>query len=579
MLKNRIRISYLCLALAMSGLVFGIAHQHGFTNFYMVNDDTRQQTYWMQQWQDPELYKNDPLTQYAKSYVPWGIKAINFIPARFINPLTFSKILAGILFVISSLFLFGLALQFNDEISAFLSICVYFLMGSFMMKISGGISQSFVFPLLIAYLYFISRDNLKAAAVTILAQSVLNPYCFLLCTVTHIFYLLHNHLDSILAVLRKIYGSFLSLIGKERYERPTYYRPASLEKLPGEPLIPPMTFLLLNVPILVGVVLMFFKYVVCVNPEIGRLITESQMIGHPEYTSAGRYELYPLPSLFRELFISPWIFNAPFTQAGPVIGWIYMSILVLVVVYAVLNWKRIGSFKPFRVFLYLAPASLLLYAVSRAYYIKLFIPGRYIEYSVNIFYCLVIAVCIRIAIESMGLRKCAVPIVGALALLGAIRLHNVGLYDFSRDAGLYNYFDQQTAKSALVAGHPELMDNVLTFGKRKVFVSYELSHTWIQPYWSKIKKRTEDFFAAYYSTNPDDVRKFAKANGIDFLVVREFDFSPDAFKAPVYFQPFDDQIKSIARPDAKFAVLDKESFPPTFMCMGIRVLKMSSKNE
>ncbi len=36
--------------------VYLVAHWHTLTNPYVLNDDVRQQIFWMQQWLDPELY-------------------------------------------------------------------------------------------------------------------------------------------------------------------------------------------------------------------------------------------------------------------------------------------------------------------------------------------------------------------------------------------------------------------------------------------------------------------------------------------------------------------------------------------
>ncbi len=48
---------------------------------------------------------------------------------------------------------------------------------------------------------------------------------------------------------------------------------------------------------------------------------------------------------------------------------------------------------------------------------------------------------------------------------------------YSRQAPLYKFM-QTTPKISMIAGPPDLMDDVLTFGQRKAFVTYKLSHTW-----------------------------------------------------------------------------------------------------
>ncbi len=105
------------------------------------------------------------LTWSTRNYVPWGVQAVYTMAAPFMNPVQFSKVLTGILYIITAGFVFGLALQFRDDIAAVLAVCVYLLFGGFLNKISGGLSQSFVFPLLVAYLFFLSRDRLGYAGI------------------------------------------------------------------------------------------------------------------------------------------------------------------------------------------------------------------------------------------------------------------------------------------------------------------------------------------------------------------------------------------------------------------------------
>ncbi len=575
------------VGLVALGLTAAFLIGQGVTLFnpYALNDDGRQQTYWMQQWLDPELYQNDLLTEYAKFYVPWGVKAVNYIAAQVVNPLLFSKLLTLILFVVAGSFVFALALQLGDELTAYFAVCFFTLFGSFMMKISGGLSQSFVYPMLLAYLYFISRDRIAAAGVTIGLQGVFNPYLFVLCAATQILYLAHTRQKEIFSVVMWVWGVFRKpqqVIANPARSRRTVAASRYRRKEPvkAQPMAP-VPFMLCQIPILLGFFAVLLKHLFLYNPKIGSLVTAAQMAGLPEYGPHGRYWLYPVPSFFREIILEPWIFNAGFENTGLVASWLFVIALILMVALAIRNREAAPDFdyyKGFRVFLYLAPASLVLYIAARMVLLKLFIPSRYLEYSINVFYCLVAAICLRIVVESCGLKKHGRVIVAALLLIGGIRLYGLSVFDYSQYADLYKFL-HTTPKSALTAGHPELMDNTLTFGRRKALVTYELSHTWIQPYWDEIRQRTFDLFKAYYSNNPEDVREFSRKYNIDYLVVRESDFYAPKLRKPKYFPPFDDYIKDIAKPCGSFAVLDSREFPPIYCKDGIRVLKMTNSDS
>jgi hypothetical protein len=119
------------------------------------------------------------------------------------------------------------------------------------------------------------------------------------------------------------------------------------------------------------------------------------------------------------------------------------------------------------------------------------------------------------------------------------------------------------------------MDNVVTFSRRKAFVTYKLSHAWIEPYWSVIKARSFDFFRAYYSDNAEEIRAFCKRNGIGYIVVRDEDFSEERLKkGKVYFEPFGTFISELTHSRSGFALLDDGLFPSVFRMQGIRVVKI-----
>jgi hypothetical protein len=572
---------HLVYVLVAASAVYVFAHWPALTDPYVINDDVRQQIFWMQQWIDPELYQNDLLTEYAKNYVPWGVQAIYAAVAPLINPVQFTKILTGLLFVITAGFLFGMGLQFRDDLTPVFIGCTFCFMGGFMDKISGGLSQSFGFPLLAAYLFFLGRNSLVAAGAVIFLQSLLNPYIFLLCVVTHGLYLAYNVGTIVLArfgagglsagpsqpsnvstqgaIPNRDQSSFVSSIVSE-------LRASSMK---------PMTILASGLLVIAGCALVLLKYAFYSPFEFGALVTWADMVGKIEYTAAGRYEIMPIPPMFYEL-VRPWIFNLPFTTWGPLPAWLLACLGLGVIVFSLTRGKwNLDLRSGFRVFGYLFAASLLLYLAACVFIFRLFVPSRYIEFSINVFYCVAIGACIRVAVGALVPRRIAFPAVSTLlVILAAFTLYRVGIYDYSQDAPLYRFM-QSTPKTSLLAGPPDLMDNVLTFGRRKAFVTYELSHTWYTGYWEVIKKRSFDFYRAYYAEDPGVVREFCRENGIDYLIVRDKDFSPGLLKkTQIHFEPFDAYIKDLVNSRSHFAVLDRKAFPPIYEKDGVRVLKM-----
>ncbi len=328
--------------------------------------------------------------------------------------------------------------------------------------------------------------------------------------------------------------------------------------------------------------MILLKYAFYSPSEFGQLVSWADMQGKIEYTAAGRYAIMPIPPMFYEL-IRPWIFDLPFTTWGPLPAWILAIFGLGVILFALTRGKwDLDLSAGFRVFGYLFAASLLLYLAACVFIFQLFVPSRYIEFSINVFYCVAIGACIRVAIGTVVSRRISFPVATSLfAILAALTLYRVGIYDYSADSALYR-FVRTTPKTSLIAGPPDLMDKVLTFGRRKAFVTYELSHTWYIRYWDVIKKRTFDFFRAYYAKDPAVIREFCRENGIDYLIVRDADFSADLLKknqihpdgSQFAFEPFSSYIDQLVKSRSHFAVLDRQAFPPIYEKDGVRVIKM-----
>jgi hypothetical protein len=560
---------YLIFVLFAASAVFLVGHWDAVVDPYCINDDVRQQLFWMQKWYDEDLFPDDFLTLYARYYVPWGVKAVYRLGQPFITPVQFSKVVTAILFVVTACFIFGLALEFKDEVAAVVIVCFYFFFTGFLRKISGGLSQGFAFPLLAAYLFFLARENLLASALTIMCASVLNPYIFVLCSVTHAFYLAANCGGVLLQKLRRKHS-----VAPIRQEGPPEESATAGSPNGGLSEVSVGKLLLLNVPILLGALLMSLKYIFLKPDGLGDLVTWSQMVGKIEYTAVGRYEILPVPPIWFE-FARPWLDVLPFEEWGPIWGWIGVAFVVAVAVYA---WTRrnIALYaRCFRVFAYLMPASIIMWGVADLVLMRLFLPERYIEFSLTIFYCLFTGLSATLAMERLGLKRIIFPwlVVGTI-FVAALRSHQVGIYDYSQYRDLYHFL-RHTPKATLIAGHPQLMDPFPTFSHRKAFLTYEISHTWIDHYWEVIKTRTFDFFKAYYAEDPAELRQFCQYYGIDYLLVRDEDFSREVLEnGRIYFEPFGSWVRELVKNRSHFAALDRKSFPVVYRSDGVRVLKM-----
>ncbi|MFA4903626.1 MAG: hypothetical protein WC600_12895 [Desulfobaccales bacterium] len=544
----------------MSGVIFILAHFPALTNPYIINDDVRQQIYWMQQWQDPALFVSDFLTGYARQYVPWGVKGLYWVASWGVPPLYFAKILPGILFICLAVCLFKIGTGLAGRRLGWMMVAVYWLMPFFLDNLAGGLARAFAAPLLALFWLGWQEEQPGVMGTALMLQALFIPYIFMV---------------SAPAVLL---ACLLARFGKD--SPPPF--PASAAH-----------FVILGL----GAALVFAMNLQFGTDGYGPLVWAREMVHHPEFYAHGRYRILPEPSLLWEL-VSPWEFIPPFREWGPVAGGLVcVALLALTVVGAGRrDWRSLWQrLKPAW---YLCLASLVLYFLARLFLLQLFLPDRYLIYTLNLFYCLFLALGLQAALQvERWPRYLAVLALVAAASLGAWRLEGVGLKDYSAYRALYDAM-ASTPKDALIAGHPNLMDTIPTFARRRAFATYELAHPWSRGYWARLNPRLHDFFQAYYAADPQVVVDFCRKYGIAFLIVDDRHFSPAFLKGGdflfpydrpyvpgtsrglaeqdrvPFFAPFDEQIQQLTADRHNFALLSDPKFISFPVDQHIRVIDM-----
>jgi hypothetical protein len=548
------------LVALLSAAIFTFAHWQGLINPYVINDDIRQQIFWMQQWQDPELFRGDLLSEYARAYVSWGLKGLYWLASWVVGPLTFSKLLPGILFVWLSVCLYKIGETMGGRRLAWMTAAVSWLTPFFLDNLAGGLARAFAAPLLAWFWLSWLTRNPRGMALALLLQALIIPYIFPGCAGA-----------AVLAwAVSRVRG---------RSAPPPF--PARLSHL---------AWVVLGA----GLVLLFSGHLQTVG--YGPLVSAAEMADRPEYYAGGRYTFFPIPSLI-ELFLSTWEGFAPFNELGVWGSVLGGALLLGFLLYAGLrvDWRALRpQLQPVA---YLSVASVALYFLARLVYVRLFPPDRYVIYPLNLFYCLGLALCLKSTLRVDRWPRRFMPLALALAVVaGGLRLQGVGLYDFSAYQPLYAAL-AQTPKDALIAGHPNLMDNALTFGRRRAFATFELAHVWSRGYWQQIRPRLEELFTAYYAEDPEVVRAFCRRRGIAFLVVDDRHFTPAFLKGGrlyvpfddtsgrkpyrlaegvqcPFFAPFDEQIRIMTQGRRRFALLDPKAFPGRTIGEHLRLLDL-----
>jgi len=523
--------------LVLSLVVFAVAHRQAFLSPYVINDDVRQQIFWMARWLDPALYPADLLNDYAAAYVPAGVKALYFVAAKGAgcDPLLFSKILSGILLCVLALGLWGIGRSLGGRGLGLACASMAWLMPFFLKNISGGLSRSFASPLLALFLWAWLRRRGTGMALTLLVEAVCIPYIAIVCA-----------------------GCCCLDAAVSRIGRRT------------GPAFPARPWHGLVLAVAAGLVWRM-NHALALD-GFGPLVSGFAVLGRPEFSATGRLALFPLPNPFFDLIYWPFESIGLFLDIGLAAGIVSLVVLLPVLVRGGRRAPWAAVSPKLRPVAFLLAGSLVLYALARGVAFALFVPDRYITYSLNLLYALGLAVCLRWALApAVCSRRRAAVLLLVAAGLGAWRLTGAGLYDYSRDAPLYTAV-AALPKDALVAGNPDVLDNVLTFGRRNVLASFELAHPWNQGYWRRFEPRLVDQVEAYYAKDPAAVRELVRDYGVTHIVVRDADFTAAATKDHPLFAPYDGRIAALARKPGDYVLLDRERFPGVTVAPGLRLL-------
>lgn len=550
-MNKRIYTQIEFLIILIASLVGIYSQFPSFFNKYIINDDVRQHIYWMQQFQDNGLFRNDLLTEYAKNFQPWGFVALYYIFSFIADPMIVSKAIPIILLMVSSLYLFRLVKFITNDYAAFLAASIFIVTPIYFNRMIGGEPRAFGYPLLIIFLYYLVRKEYLKSSFVLILQCLFYPVVFLLSILTYL-------------------SAFIKIQHKE-----TFFDKAITQR----------KYFIIAV-IICGVILCS-KYMISYSPSIGSVVTREQMVGNPEYYSKGRFNILPTPPLSQQI--------KPFLQKGMVFSKIFnrpakiislkprefdsIFIFLITILFLIAEAIRKKLIFPIEIIL-LFVSSILMYIVADLFLFKLFLPVRYLAYSLPLISLVICTIAIGqliIKIKSVRIKKAIQILMLILIFLNVDSQRLNGLIDMSYNKNLYSYLNS-LPKEAMIAAHPSLADGIPTFARRKVFINYELSHCVFDNYWKTIKKRTFDFFDAYYSEDPSFIYEFCEQNGIDYLVIDKRHFTEEYLRGHIYFEPFDTYVKNITGKRKKFLLDNISEEGKLFAINNVFVIKKDILN-
>ncbi len=509
------------------------------TNKYIVHNDVNHNIYVFQRFSDPQLFRNDILTEYVQHVQPWGFSLLYRLLSYITDPLSGSKLLTIFLFTASSLYLFKLVQSFGGSYTGFLAVLLYLITPMFLNSMIPGTPRAFALPLLIVFLYYLIKKDYPKSAILLVIQCLFYPVVFVVSLFTYVLTFIHIRRDKM-----SVHPDLAKAI----------------------PLI---------ISAAISLALLSSKYVSTHNPAIGNKVTRSQMLIQAQFYERGRYHILPVPTLFDALrtlsigsssILGNLRTHYPATVkrlASRILSTHFIFTIVRIIFLLLLCSLLFEAIRgrtslPIELF-WLALAAALTYTIATIMLPTLYIPDRYLLYTIPLITLILSAQGIGQFIARLHNERLVRSLRIVILIVAALHIpinKAVGLDDMSHYRQVFAFLNT-LPKQSLVAAHPYLADYIPTFSARKVFINAELSDPWFDRYWNTIELRMRDFFQAYYATDLSSIREFCTKHGIDYLVVDKKDFSRDFLEhGPIYFEPFYSEVRDFLRTRQHFALLN-----------------------
>ena len=500
-----------------------------------VQDDARQHVFWMLRYRDPGLFPGDLYADYFQSLSPAGYAALYRTLAPAIDPLTASALLPPLLGLVIAAFTFLFVRRLHPSpAAAFLAAVLASWYAWQYDDVPSATPRAFVLPTLAALLWALAAGRPALAAAATVVGALLYP------------------IGGALGVA--LLGARLVRLSGRRPElsrrRADWLAAAAAAALVGLAVLP----------------------TVLAGSPYGPTVSAAEARAMPEFGESGRNAFF---------LASPYRFWLESYRSGlylrPVdVGRLQVPIPLVYAVLAAplplllafrrrLPAARRVDGRAATILLQVLAVSFALYGLAHLLLFRLYLPARYVQWTVPLALAVAAGLVLAIVFEAIGarVRPAGRPALAAgLALLAALGL---AAYPARYDPGFVrDHYPTITAylraqpKDTLVAAPPRTGDSLAVMSGRRVLVAREYAIAYHQGYYAEVRRRTTDLIDAYYDEGTRRLATLVERYGVDFFVV-----DPNAFVADRYtrawtggFEPFSSAVGARLDRPRRYALQD-----------------------
>ncbi|RZM82079.1 hypothetical protein [Leptolyngbya iicbica] len=536
--SRRSRYFWLGLSMVFAVIYGGLALQQAFASDYVVQDDARQHIFWMQRFLDSELFPDDLIADYFQAAAPIGYEWLyRSLTMLGITPDWVSKVLPFFLGVITVGYGFFLSLEiFPLPLGAFISSALLnqAIWGSD--EISSATPRAFLYPLLLAFLYYLLRQVRWRSGLVLVLQAIFYPPIILISVGV--------------LVLR------LAQWPKGRLRLSHDWRDYGL--------------------VAAGMALILALALYTGNlSEFGSIVSRAEAQTMPEFQPGGR-------NAFFRSDIAFWLDGYP-GRSGifhrrtsiPVTSWVGLLLPWFLWSPAKTPLRRLVT-PHVRVLGQLLVVSFGLFMLAHLLLFELHLPSRYTSHTIRVVLVLAAGMVWVFLFEALfkwgdrwvrsstasgrshpsgqlkRLLGQSLPLLFVAAFFIAtffyypLFLNNypkTAYYNLADSSELYEFFQQQP-KDSLIASLSNEASNLPSFAGRSILVSEEHGLAYHTEYYRQFRQRVIDLLNAQYTTDPAVVAAFIQQYGVDFWLLDHHAFAPTYVSDSQWmrqFQPAADQ--------------------------------------
>lgn len=513
-------------------MVFGVIYaamalHRAFEIPNVIQDDARQHIFWMQRFLDPELFPNDLIADYFQAVAPDGYTFVYQIATFLgIHPLVFGRIVPSILGIIITPFAFGMSLEilpvpFAGFVGSLLMNQIIWLKDD----VASGTPRAFVYPIFIAFIYYVLRSNLWGIVISI--------------GLTGLFYPQYVFVGLGILVIRLF-----------------AWKEGGLQLSSNPKDFKIFAFSFVVAAIVIGIYALQ-------SAGFGAAMSRAEALESVEFFENGRNPF------FHDNILSFWFTSrrsgmfprSLFTPATQCLALLFPFLFLFRPAFPLLERIKPGIWVMFQLLI----SSLFMFFLAHAFLFKLHLPNRYTGISFRIIVGVITIVTFTVILDALLNwinvkhqpksekselipRKIQKVIAGGFIAVLTISLlfypsfvpfFPLVKYEQADRPELYEFFQQQP-KDVLIASLSGEVNQLPTFAQRSILVGREYSISYHSGYYQQINERTTDLIRAHYSPDLEDLKTVIQKHGIDLFLIELYAFVPEYFSFNDWMNEFEE---------------------------------------